>query len=104
MSQRTKTKSEITRKSLIAATAFTTFVVIGIASSSAATQHLHHRHLFMMVPPQSQEIARPHSEETPRDAALRECSGKAEKWSDRDWETTKAATFANCMTDRGQVP
>jgi hypothetical protein len=89
---------------VVAATALAAFAVIGIASSSAATQHLHHRHLFMMVPPQSQEIARPHSEETPRDAALRECSGKAEKWSDRDWETTKAATFANCMTDRGQVP
>ena len=102
MSQRTKTKSEHTRKSLIAATALTTFAVIGIASSSAATQH--HRRLFMMVPPQSQEIARPQSQESPRDAALRECNGQAEKWSDRDWETTKAATYQSCMTNHGQIP
>ena len=26
------------------------------------------------------------------------------KWTDRDWETTKSAAFANCMTDHGQIP
>ena len=67
-SQRTKTK--LTKKCLTAATAITAFAVIGVAPSSAATQH--HRRLFMMVPPQSQEIARPQSQETARDAALRE--------------------------------
>lgn len=93
-SQRTKTKSELTRKGLIAATALTAFAVVGIASSSAATQH--HRRLYMMVPPQSQE--------SPRDAALRACNGEASKWTDRDWETTKAATYQNCMTNHGQTP
>jgi hypothetical protein len=56
-----------------------------------------------MVPPQS-EIARPQSQETARDAALRECAGEASKWTDRDWETTKSAAFANCMTNNGQIP
>jgi hypothetical protein len=101
-SQRTKTKSELTRKGLIAATALTAFAVVGIASSSAATQH--HRRLYMMVLPQSQEIARPQSQESPRDAALRACNGEASKWTDRDWETTKAATYQNCMTNHGQTP
>jgi len=50
----------------------------------------------MMVPPQSQETA--------RGAALGECTGEASKWTDRDWETTKSAAFANCMTNRGQIP
>jgi hypothetical protein len=85
---------------LTAATALTAFAVIGVAPSSAATQQ--HRRLFMMVPLQSQEIARP--QETPRDAALRECTGEASKWTDRDWETTKSAAFANCMTNHGQIP
>jgi hypothetical protein len=58
----------------------------------------------MMVSPQSQEIARPQSQETARDAALRECTREASKWTDRDWETTKSAAFANCMTDNGQIP
>jgi len=91
-SQRTKTK--LTKKCLTAATAITAFAVIGVAPSSAATQH--HRRLFMMVPPQSQETA--------RGAALGECTGEASKWTDRDWETTKSAAFANCMTNRGQIP
>ena len=91
-SQRTKTK--LTKKCLTAATTLTAFAVIGVAPSSAATQH--HRRLFMMVPPQSQETA--------RDAALGECTGEASKWTDRDWETTKSAAFANCMTNRGQIP
>ena len=99
-SQRTKTK--LTKKCLTAATAITAFAVIGVAPSSAATQH--HRRLFMMVPPQSQEIARPQSQQTARDAALGECTGEASKWTDRDWETTKSAAFANCMTNRGQIP
>jgi hypothetical protein len=89
-------------KSLIAATAVTAFVVIGIAPSSAAIQQ-QHRRLFMMVPPQSQEIARPQSQETPREAALRECNKEVEKWSDRDWETTKAARYAACMSNHGQT-
>jgi len=91
-SQRTKTK--LTKKCLTAATAITAFAVIGVAPSSAATQH--HRRLFMMVPPQSQE--------TGRDAALRASTSDALKWTDRDWETTKSAAFANCMTDHGQIP
>src|SRR6516164_3249100 len=44
------------------------------------------------------------SQETARDAALRECTGKASEWTDRDWETTKSATYANCMTSHGQIP
>jgi hypothetical protein len=40
----------------------------------------------------------------PRDAALRECNGKASEWTDRDWETTKAATYMNCMTNHVQTP
>ena len=39
-----------------------------------------------------------------RDAAIRECNGEASKWTDRDWETTKAATYQNCMTNHGQTP
>ena len=85
-----------------AATAVTAFVVIGIAPSSAAIQQ-QHRRLFMMVPPQSQEIARPQSQESPREAALRECNKEVEKWSDRDWETTKAARYAACMSNHGQT-
>src|SRR6516165_10154281 len=39
-----------------------------------------------------------------RDAALRECNSEASKWNDRDWETTQAATYQNCMTRHGQIP
>ena len=100
MSQRTKTKSELTRKSLIAATALTTFAAVGIASSSAATQH--HRRLFMQAP-QSQEIARPQSQQTTREKALQECNNAARKYTERDWQTLAAATYASCMTNHGQT-
>ncbi len=92
MTSSQRTENETHKKCLTAATTLTAFAVIGVAS--AATQH--HRRLFMMVPPQSQETA--------RDAALGECTGEASKWTDRDWETTKSAAFANCMTNRGQIP
>jgi hypothetical protein len=100
-----KTQSERTKKFLIAATALTTLAMTSTASAFAAPQHAtQHRRLYMMVPPQSQEIARPQSPETPRDAALRECNGAASKWSDKDWQTTKSATYATCMTNHGQTP
>jgi hypothetical protein len=42
--------------------------------------------------------------QTPRDAALRECNGAARKYTERDWETLTAGTYAGCMTSPGQIP
>lgn len=35
--------------------------------------------------------------------AVHNCSTEVEKWSDRDWETTKAARYGACMTNHGEV-
>lgn len=39
----------------------------------------------------------------PRDAAIHECSVEVQKWTDKDWETTKAAKYGACMTNHGQM-
>jgi hypothetical protein len=40
---------------------------------------------------------------TSRYTAVHECSIEVEKWSDRDWETTKAARYGACRINHGQV-
>jgi hypothetical protein len=40
----------------------------------------------------------------PRFGAIHDCSNEVQKWSDRDWETTKSARYGACMTNHGQVP
>jgi hypothetical protein len=40
---------------------------------------------------------------SPRYEAIHNCSTEVEKWSDRDWETTKAARYGACMTNHGEV-
>jgi hypothetical protein len=35
--------------------------------------------------------------------AVHDCSVEVQKWSDRDWETTKSARYGACMTNHGQV-
>jgi hypothetical protein len=40
---------------------------------------------------------------SPRYGAVHDCSTEVEKWSDRDWETTKSARYGACMTTHGQV-
>lgn len=103
----TKKKSDLTKKCLIAVTALTTFSIIGAASSSASTQSTHHhRHLMMMAVPQPQQTARDPQQtaDSPRDAALRECNDAARKYTERDWQTLSAGTYAGCMTSHGQIP
>ena len=41
---------------------------------------------------------------TARDAAVHECSVKAQKWSNTMWQTTQFAVYATCMAEHGQRP
>jgi len=38
-----------------------------------------------------------------RDAAIRECTAEASKYSDATWESTKSAVYATCMNEHGQT-
>lgn len=39
-----------------------------------------------------------------RDAAIHDCSVKAQKWSNTMWQTTQFSAYANCMAEHGQRP
>ncbi len=41
--------------------------------------------------------------ESARDAAIHDCSVKANKWSNSGWETTQLAVYGTCMAEHGQV-
>jgi hypothetical protein len=97
--------------SIIVIVSLATSAIDGAAWAAAATQHhkVVSKHLYMNAPdPNNQSksgAARdPAKSGEARDAAIRECSGSASKWSNRDWQTTQAATYAGCMTSKGQTP
>jgi hypothetical protein len=83
----------------------------GAAWAAATTQHhkIAPKHLCMNAPDPNNQ-GKPGAARDPaksgdaRDAAIRECSGSARKYTERDWETLTAATFAGCMTSHGQTP
>jgi len=37
-----------------------------------------------------------------RSEALRTCNAEAAKWSNRDWQTTQATVYRDCMRKHGQ--
>jgi hypothetical protein len=39
-----------------------------------------------------------------RDAAVHECSVKAQRWSNTMWQTTQFAVYETCMAEHGQRP
>jgi len=104
-------KSIKSRTSIVVAVAIATSAIDGASWAAATTQHhkIAPKHLYMNAPdPNNQSksgAARdPAKSGAARDAAIRECSGAASKWSNRDWQTTQAATYAGCMTNHGQIP
>ena len=70
------------------ATMFCTYIVVVVPSLVADSA-------FAQEPSAEQGSA--------RYEAVHNCSTEVEKWSDRDWETTKAARYGACMTNHGQV-
>jgi hypothetical protein len=38
-----------------------------------------------------------------RDAAIHDCSTKANKWSSSGWQTTQLAVYGTCMSEHGQA-
>ena len=95
--------------SIIVSVGIVTSAIDGAAWAAATTHKVAPKHLYMNAPdPNNQSksgAARdPAKSGDARDAAIRECSGAASKWSNRDWQTTQAATYAGCMTNHGQIP
>jgi len=97
--------------SFIVAVGLATSAIDGAAWAAATAQHhkVAPKHLYMNAPDPNNQgksgAARDSAKSgDARDAAIRECSGAASKWSNRDWQTTQAATFAGCMTNHGQNP
>ena len=75
----------------IVATMFCTYIVV-VAVASLATDSAFAQAAPLTIEPSS-----------PRYGAVHECSTEVEKWSDRDWETTKAARYGACMLNHGQM-
>lgn len=42
------------------------------------------------------------SEPMDRSQALQKCNSEAAKWSNRDWQTTQATVYRDCMIKHGQ--
>jgi hypothetical protein len=42
------------------------------------------------------------SEPMDRSEALQKCNAEAAKWSNRDWQTTQATVYGDCMRKYGQ--
>jgi predicted house-cleaning NTP pyrophosphatase (Maf/HAM1 superfamily) len=40
--------------------------------------------------------------DNPRAVAVRDCSAKAEKWSNMTWQSAQIITYGNCMADHNQ--
>ena len=74
------------------ATMFCTYIVIAVVAGLATDS------AFAQEPP-----ANANDPSSPRYGAVHDCSTEVEKWSDRDWETTKSARYGACMLNHGQV-
>ena len=80
------------------ATMFCTYIVIVVVASLATDS------AFAQEPPTNANDPRNANDpSSPRHGAVHECSTEVEKWSDRDWETTKSARYGACMLNHGQV-
>jgi hypothetical protein len=69
-----------------------TYIVVVVVASLATDT------AFAQEPPASANDA-----SSPRYGAVHECSTEVEKYTDKDWETTKAARYGACMLNQGQV-
>jgi|ERR1700728_2208148 hypothetical protein len=79
----------------------------GAAPAPVRHQGEHARRLYMYAP-SGLEQTQPAAPATPigetaREAALYDCSTKANKWSFSAWQTTQLAVYRDCMTAHDQV-
>jgi hypothetical protein len=94
----------------IVAVGLTASSIGGAAWAAATTQHHKvapsSKHLYMHAPnPSDQSATRdPAKSGDAREAAIRECSGAARKYTERDWTSLVGATYSTCMTSHGQTP
>jgi hypothetical protein len=71
-----------------------------------SSHRTHTRRLYLYAPSGVERTEPGHAAaptgEAARDAAIHDCSTKANKWSSSGWQTTQLAVYGTCMAEHGQ--
>src|SRR5271170_6106142 len=91
-------KLSTAKKHLLVGLSLATLATAGASPVFATSHHQASQSLRQLY------MYAPGGADADRDAALRDCDAAVAKYSNKDWQTTQAAVYGNCMAKYHQVP